>query len=126
MTNEMVIAIINFVVLVAYICYQKYILPNIDVKTLESATETVDTAYELYQKFGIITDMAKKFVILAKASLKDASGSEKRDWVIDQLKGICEKVDLILTDEELKAINESAYDEMCKDDSLYTKDEENK
>lgn len=119
MTTEMIFSTINLVLLIAYVVYQKFILNKVSGDSITAVTETVDTMYDLYQKFNIITDMAKKFVILAKTTFKDSSGEEKRDWVIEQLGKTCKMVDLVLTDEELKAINESAYDEMCKEDSLY-------
>ena len=48
---------------------------------------------------------------------KDGQGEEKKNWVIMQLRSLCEKLDLVLSNEELEAINEDAYVTMKKDET---------
>lgn len=111
-----VLAIITFICLVAYVAFEKFVLPNVSDKDISSATTLVETAADIASKFQLIFTMAKKFVILAKKEFADGQGDQKRDWVIKQLQGICKKLDIVLTDEELKAINEDAYVAMKKDE----------
>lgn len=116
MSNQ-VIEILTFVVLVAYVAFDKLVLPKIDSSTIKSATDTVTTAVDLAQKLDILFKMANQFVILAKKEMTDATGEEKRDWVIEKLKKICEGLDIVLDEDSLKAINEGAYTEMKKSES---------
>ena len=112
--SEQAISILTFIVLVGYVAFDKIILPKMNSSTVQAATDTVTTAVDLAQKINIICQMANKFVVLAKAEMKDASGEEKRNWVIEKLKGICESLDVVLGDDELRAINEGAYEDKIK------------
>lgn len=113
---EQALSILTFIVLVLYVAFDKFILPKMDSNVIESATETVTTVVEVAQKLDIVIKMAKQFVILAKTEMKDATGEEKRNWVISKLKELCSELDFVLDNDTLKAINESAYTDMKKDE----------
>lgn len=113
---EQIISILTFVVLILYVAFDKFIIPKLGSEIIDSATDTVTTVVEVAQKLDIIIKMAKQFVILAKTEMKDATGEEKRNWVISKLKELCSELDFILDDDTLKAINESAYTDMKKDE----------
>lgn len=113
--ESLIISLISFLGLVGYVVYEKFILPNHSMEEIKSATEVVDTITETAKKFSLVITMAKKFVILAKKEFKDGQGEEKKNWVILQLRSLCDKLDLVLTNEELEAINEDAYVEMKKE-----------
>lgn len=117
MSNQL-IEILTFVVLVAYVAFDKFVLPKINSNTIKAATDTVTTAVDLAQKLDILFKMANQFVILAKKEMTNATGEEKRNWVIDKLKKICDGLDIVLDDDSLKAINEGAYTEMKKNESV--------
>lgn len=112
-----IISIISFVCLVLYIGYEKFVLPNKNAEEIKSATEIVDTVVDTAKKLEMVFSMAKKFVILAKKEFKDGQGEEKKNWVIKQLRSFCEKIDLVLSNEELEAINEDAYNDMKKEET---------
>ena len=118
--SEQLISILTFIVLVAYVAFDKFILPKMNSSTVESVTETVTTTVDFAQKLGVIFEMANKFVVLAKAEMKDATGEEKRNWVIEKLKGVCNILDVVLGDDELRAINEGAYTDMIKNKEVET------
>lgn len=111
-----VLAIITFVCLVAYVAFEKLVLPKVSQGDINNATTLVDTAIDITTKFQLVFTMAKKFVILAKKEFADGQGEQKRDWVIKQLEKLCKKLDIVLTDEELKAVNEDAYNTMKKNE----------
>ena len=112
-----IISLLTTVGLILYITYEKIILPKMSASDVESARETVDTVMNIAQKFELIYKMADKFVILAKKKFSDGKGEEKKNWVIEQLKKIADTLDLVLTDEDYEAINESAYVDMKKDEA---------
>lgn len=113
-----IISIVSFICLVLYIGYEKFVLPNKGVDEIKSATEVVDTVVDTAKKLDMIFAMAKKFVILAKKEFKEGQGEEKKNWVIKQLRSFCEKLDIVLSNEELEAINEDAYNNMKKDEKV--------
>jgi len=108
--NETLLSILSIVIVVAYIVVEKYVLPKISPADIQTAADIVSVA----QKFSLVFDMAGKFVIQAKKMFDDGEGTQKREWVITQLKGLADKIDLVLSDEELLAINEDAYNQMKK------------
>lgn len=116
MINE-IFSILTFAVVLAFVAYQKFVLPKVDADTIKDATDTVETVTELSKKFEIIFSMAKKYVVLAKKQYNDNEGAKKRNWVIKQIRDLCKVLDIVLTDNQLKAINEDAYIEMKKDEN---------
>ena len=109
-----ILSILTMVALVAYITYQQFILPRMSTADIQTATDIVTTL----QQFNLIFQMANKFVIQAKKVFADGQGEEKRNYVISQLKVLADKIGLVLSDEELLAINEDAYNEMKKSESV--------
>ena len=91
---------------------------EIDSSTIKSATEAVSTTIDIAQKIDIIIKMASQFVVLAKKEMTDATGEEKRNWVIEKLKTICDGIDIVLDDDSLRAINEGAYAEMKSKEAI--------
>ena len=115
---EQTLQILTFIALIAYILFDKFIIPKIDSSTIKSATEAVSTTIDIAQKIDIIIKMASQFVILAKKEMTDATGEEKRNWVIEKLKTICDGIDIVLDDDSLRAINEGAYAEMKSKEAI--------
>lgn len=111
---EQWITVLTFIVVVAYVVVDKFVIPNVGKDTIESATTTVTTVVDVAQKLEIVITMAKQFVVLAKAEMKDATGEEKRNWVIEKLKTLCNGLDFVIDEDQLRAINEGAYSEMVK------------
>lgn len=112
-----ILSTITFVCLIAYVAYEKFLFPKQSAASVASATEIVTTVEETAKKLSLVVTMAKKFVILAKKEFKDGQGEEKKNWVIMQLRSLCEKLDLVLSNEELEAINEDAYVTMKRDET---------
>ena len=115
---EQTLQILTFIALIAYILFDKFIIPKIDSCKIKLATEAVSTTIDIAQKIDIIIKMASQFVVLAKKEMTDATGEEKRNWVIEKLKTICDGIDIVLDDDSLRAINEGAYAEMKSKETI--------
>lgn len=89
---ELVIAIIAFLV-------GKYVFPT--VKDAISGSNIVGLATWVY-----------KFVVSAKNQFGDNNGEKKLEYVTEQVKKLCEKYKIDLTDEQIRALIEDAYTQM--------------
>lgn len=63
-------------------------------------------------KMSDIVSWVYKFVISAKNQFGDDKGETKREYVTKQIKILCEKYKIELTDEQIRALIEDAYDMM--------------
>lgn len=63
-------------------------------------------------KLAIITAWAEKFVIWARDFFEEAEGELKMQMVLQQLRLIAEQYGIAMTDEQLEAIAQTAYDAM--------------
>lgn len=102
MSNDLVVLVIQIVVLVGAWLFGKYVTPNIPKDTITTVTN----------KINLIVQYADQFVSWAKQFLQDKSGPEKMDEVIVQLKKIVERYGIDITEEEIRAIAQKAYDTM--------------
>lgn len=66
-------------------------------------------------KIKLIESWAIRFINWAKEFLCDKSGEEKMDAVIDQLRKICYENKIELSDEQLRAIAQTAYNTILKE-----------
>lgn len=97
MDNIIVLAI-QLAVAVAAFALGKYVFPNIPKSVSEKLQE--------------LSVWAEQFVIWAREFMKSASGKEKMDKVIEQLKKIADEAGLKVTEEQLRAIAQTAYEAM--------------
>ena len=85
----LIIAIVTFLL-------GKYVFPNIKINS---------------DKIQIISSWVYKFVVSAKNQFEDEyTGSQKREYVTEQVKILCEKYKIELSDEQIRALIEDAYD----------------
>ena len=97
MDNIIVLAI-QLAVAVAAFALGKYVFPNIPKSVSEKLQE--------------LSGWAEQFVIWAREFMKSASGKEKMDKVVEQLKKIADEAGLKVTEEQLRAIAQTAYEAM--------------
>lgn len=97
MDNIIVLAI-QLAVAVAAFALGKYAFPNIPKSVSEKLQE--------------LSGWAEQFVIWAREFMKSASGKEKMDKVVEQLKKIADEAGLKVTEEQLRAIAQTAYEAM--------------
>lgn len=95
--NTMFAIIYVIITVIAYLT-GKYIFPNVP--------------QEVKNKLDILADWATKFVIWAKEFLDKKTGAEKMAAVVEQLKRIADEAGIEVTEEQLKAIAQAAYEAM--------------
>ena len=67
---------------------------------------------DMKDKLAMLADWAAKFVIWAKEFLDKKTGTEKMAAVVEQLKRIADEAGIEVTEEQLKAIAQAAYEAM--------------
>ena len=97
MDNIIVLAI-QLAVAVGAFVIGKYVFPNIPKSVSEKLQE--------------LSGWAEQFVVWAREFMKSASGKEKMDKVVEQLKKIADEAGLKVTEEQLRAIAQTAYEAM--------------
>lgn len=98
MSKEVLFSIIYCVVTVAAFCAGKYIFPKIPANVKDKLTD--------------LAEWAAQFVVWAREFLKMKSGEEKMAAVVEQLKAIADEAGIEVTEDQLKAIAQTAYEAM--------------
>lgn len=98
MDNKTLFTIIYAAVTVAAFLVGKYVFPKVP--------------QDMKDKLAILADWAAKFVIWAKEFLDKKTGAEKMAAVVEQLKRIADEAGIEVTEEQLKAIAQAAYEAM--------------
>lgn len=96
--NEVIYAAVYFAVTLGAFLLGKYVFPNIPKSVAD--------------KLGELSEWAAKFVEWAKEFKKDKTGEEKMAAVVEQLKKIADEAGLNVTEDQLKAIAQTAYNAM--------------
>lgn len=96
--DNIIVLVIQLAVAVAAFALGKYVFPNIPKSVSEKLQE--------------LSGWAEQFVIWAREFMKSASGKEKMDKVVEQLKKIADEAGLKVTEEQLRAIAQTAYEAM--------------
>lgn len=102
MDYDFITLIIEVVILIAAFVVGKYIIPNISSNAMEN--------------FNLIMKYAETFVAFAKQFMHANTGEEKMEKVVSMLREIAVKYGIDITDEELTAIAQKAYNAMKKED----------
>lgn len=96
--NDIVILAIQLGITIAAFIIGKYVFPNIP----KSVTEKLNT----------LSAWAAQFVVWAKQFMQSQSGEEKMAAVVQKLKEIADEAGLEVTEDQLRAIAQSAYNAM--------------
>lgn len=96
--NDIIMLAVQLGVTVAAFLVGKYVFPNIP----KSVTE----------KLNSLSEWAAQFVVWAKQFMQTQSGEEKMAAVVEKLKEIADEAGLEVTEDQLKAIAQSAYNAM--------------
>lgn len=96
--NEVIYAAIYFGITLGAFLLGKYVFPKVpqDVKN----------------KLGTLSAWAAEFVVWAREFMKSKTGEEKMAAVVEKLKEIAAEAGLEVTEDQLKAIAQSAYEAM--------------
>lgn len=98
MSHEFLFLIIETIIVIGYL-----------VLTRNSSPETIA---DVTTKINIIINYADAFVAWAKQFMSSSSGSDKMFAVVAQLQKIAKKYDIDMSEDEIKAIAQKAYDNM--------------
>ena len=98
MNKEVIFSIIYCLVTVGAFCAGKFIFPKIPASVKDKLTD--------------LAEWAAKFVVWAREFLKTESGEKKMAAVVEQLKQIAAEAGIEVTEEQLKAIAQTAYEAM--------------
>lgn len=96
--NDIVILAIQLGITIAAFVIGKYVFPNVP----KSVTEKLNT----------LSAWAAQFVVWAKQFMQSQSGEEKMAAVVQKLKEIADEAGLEVTEDQLRAIAQSAYNAM--------------
>lgn len=96
--DNIIVAAIQLGVAIAAFVVGKYVFPNIP----KSVTEKLNT----------LGQWASQFVVWAKEFMKSSTGEEKMTKVVEKLKEIADEAGLKVTEDQLKAIAQAAYEAM--------------
>lgn len=96
--NNVIFAAVYFGVTLAAFLLGKYVFPKVP----QTVTD----------KLVMLSDWAAEFVVWAREFLKLKTGEEKMTAVVDKLKEIADEAGLNVTEDQLKAIAQSAYEAM--------------
>lgn len=99
--NTIIICAVQLVAAIAAFLVGKYVFP-----------EVKEYIPEVMENLAIIERWAEKFVRWAKEFRKDKPGEEKMDEVVKKLQEIAEKAGLDITEDQIRAIAQTAYDAM--------------
>ena len=107
MDHQVIIAIAYAVVGIIGYVLGKFVFPKAPKETIESITKG----------FELLVTYADKFVVWAKQFMSANSGEEKMDAVVQELAKVAERCGIKITENELKAIVQKAYEEMKRGES---------
>ena len=100
--TENIFYIIQLIAMVICFLIGKFVVPRVPNETIQDVTA----------KVNLIINYADKFVSWAKYFMKDSTGKDKMAEVMKQLKNIAERYNLDISDDEIQAIVQKAYDSM--------------
>lgn len=96
--NDIIILAVQLGIAVAAFVLGKYIFPNVPKSVME--------------KLNTLAQWASQFVVWAKEFMQSNTGEEKMAKVVEKLKEIADEAGIKVTEDQLKAIVQSAYEAM--------------
>ena len=96
--NDIIILAVQLGITVAAFVVGKYVFPNLP----KNVTDKLTT----------LSQWAAQFVVWAKEFMKKQTGEEKRAAVVEKLKEIADEAGIEVTEDQLRAIAQSAYNAM--------------
>ena len=99
--NTIIICAVQLGAAIAAFLLGKYVFP-----------EAKEYIPEVMENLAIVERWAEKFVRWAKEFKKDKPGKEKMDEVVKKLQEVAEKAGLDITEDQIRAIAQTAYDAM--------------
>lgn len=96
--NDIIILAVQLGVMIAAFVVGKYVFPNIPK--------------DVADKLKVLSAWAGQFVVWAREFMQSATGEEKMDKVVEMLKEIADEAGIKVTEDQLRAIVQAAYESM--------------
>lgn len=96
--DKIIILAAQLIIAVGAFAIGKYVFPNIPKSVSEKLQE--------------LSGWAAQFVVWAREFMKTSTGQEKMNKVVEQLKKIADEAGIDITEEQLRAIAQTAYEAM--------------
>lgn len=96
--NDIIVLGVQLGIAVAAFAIGKYVFPNIPKNVVD--------------KLNMLSQWAAQFVVWAKEFMKKETGEEKMAAVVEKLKEIADEAGIEVTEDQLRAIAQSAYNAM--------------
>lgn len=100
--GSILFTVIQLIVLGGSFIVGKYIVPKLSKKDITTITD----------KINLVINYADAFVTWAKKFMQDSTGEEKMAEVVRQLTGVAEKYNIDISEKEIQAIAQRAYEQM--------------
>lgn len=97
-SGSVIVMVISCIVTVVAFCVGKYIFPQLPA--------------DVQDKLIMLSEWAAQFVVWAREFKKTETGKQKMAAVVDQLKQIAAERGIEVTEDQLKAIAQTAYEAM--------------
>ena len=104
--NDLILVVIQCIILIGSYLVGRYLIPNIQTP------EAKETIQDVIAKTDLIINYADKFVSWAKEFKKKSTGAEKMQAVVEQLTMIAQQNGIDMSQEQITAIAQKAYDSM--------------
>ena len=97
--DKIIFCAIQLVIAIVAFLLGKYVFPTVKQYFSELNSDDVST----------VASWVYKFVISAKNQFDDGCGQQKREYVTEQVCALCERNNINLTEEQIRALIEDAY-----------------
>lgn len=94
--NQIIYLVIQLVLMIIAYVLGKYVTPKLVTN----------------KTIAVLSEWAYKLVVSAKRIFEDGEGEVKREYVTKAIKAICKKCNISLTEEQIRALIEDAYELM--------------
>ena len=105
--NNFIFLIINIIVLIVSYLVGRFLVPKV-------INQQLDT-------LNYVSQWAYKFVVAAENLFKNHSGSEKKEYVVAQIQILLKTIGIKMSDEQISALIEDAYEQMKNGEEDATK-----
>ena len=107
MDHDLIMAVIQLAVLLITYVIGRYVMPKMSKDTVKNITDTAT----------MVLDYATSFCSYAQQFMKAQTGAERMEWVVESINTICAKNGIEISEAEIRAIAQRAYN-LMKNETL--------
>lgn len=102
MDHDLIMAVIQLAVLLISYVLGRYVMPKVPQDTVNNIANTA----------AMVLEYATSFCSYAQQFMKTNTGEERMEWVVTSVSAICVKNNVDISEEEIRAIAQRAYNLM--------------